>query len=48
MFGGTNLVESMGLALDGKKIGSKLGGAVWCNDFREGFACGDIRARKKA
>lgn len=39
MDGGRDLVDITGLALGGMK----LGGAIWSNDFGEGFACGDVR-----
>ena len=42
MVGGGNFVEIMGSALGGKEIGGEFGGAVWWNNFGEGFACGNI------
>lgn len=46
--GGGDFVEILGLAHGGKEIGGKRGGAVWWNDFGEGFACGNIRIRKRS
>ena len=47
MVGGGDFVEIRGLALGGKEIGCKLGGAVWWSDFRVGFHYGNIRVRKR-
>lgn len=39
-----DLVETMGL-VHGER---KLGGALRCSDFGEGFACNDIRVEKRS
>lgn len=36
------------LATNGRKLSSKTGGAISRNDFKEGFACSDIKAREKS
>ena len=43
----SGFVEIMGSAPGNKEIGGKLGGAIWWNDFGEGFACGNKRVRKR-
>jgi hypothetical protein len=46
--GDGDFVEILGLAPSSKEIGGKLGDAIWCNDFGEGFACGNIRVWKRS
>ena len=47
MVGGGEFVEIMGLTPDSVKIDGKLGGVVRWNNFREGFACDNIRVMKR-
>ena len=40
------ILLKLGLAF-GREIGGGLGGVIWWSGFREGFACGNIRVRKR-
>lgn len=42
-----DFVEFIRLTFGSKEIGGKLGGALWCSYFREGFPCGNISVKKR-